>query len=227
MVNLLIRKGDIGMIKGLLFLLLLIPNVAFANGLDSTLVSVYLLGKILIALLGGGLCFIGITKFAAYSTDSRNPKNSLNAALVTLFAGSLLLNISGTISIIQNTFNQGSSGFCFYAESAENPHMADSCFQDSNIISDRYLSEVRGESPESTSMKKFRDKVRLILSMAQLIGLFYFVKGLLTLKSVSEGKDNTTYGKVLIMIFASALVMDASHTVDMLVETINSWRDSI
>ncbi len=215
------------MIRLLFLLICLIPNVAFANGIDATLTSIYLLVKVVIVLLGAFLAFGGIVKIYNNVRDNRNPKNSIGAAFATLFAGSLLLNINSSITIIQNTFNSGSSGYCFYADSAKNPHSKQGCFKDSNIITDRYLSEVRGESEGSKSRQKAIETMRSVFSIAQLIGLAFFVKGLFKLKEVSEGNTNDKYGKVLIMLVSSALVMDLPHTLDTIIETIKQWRSSV
>ena len=47
------------------------------------------------------------------------------------------------------------------------------------------------------------------------------------LKEASEGSQQTGYGKIILMIFASALVIDMPHTIDMLINTIQSWNETV
>ena len=75
--------------------------------------------------------------------------------------------------------------------------------------------------------EKLKEKLRLLFTLFQVIGVIYFIKAIYMLKEASEGSQQTGYGKIILMIFASALVIDMPHTIDMLINTIQSWNETV
>lgn len=214
----------------LVMLFLPLPLLAEPTAFDNTLTSVYILIRTIGVLMGAILVFMGIKKLVDYAQDQRNPKNSPISAIVIFFGASLLLNLNQTMSMVINTV-QGDTGdsYCFYAEtSMQNPFGNNtSCFNDAMQLTEELAQKLKNENGAQESVQKLKEKLRLLFTLFQVIGVIYFIKAIYMLKEASEGSQQTGYGKIILMIFASALVIDMPHTIDMLINTIQSWNETV
>lgn len=214
----------------LVMLFLPLPLFADPTAFDNTLTSVYILIRTIGVLMGAILAFLGIKKLVDYAQDQRNPKNSPVSAIIMFFAAGLLLNLNQTMSMVINTV-QGGSGesYCFYAETnMDNPFgNSSSCFNDAMQLTEELAQKLKNENGAEASVQKLKEKLRLLFTLFQVIGVIYFIKAIYMLKEASEGSQQTGYGKIILMIFASALVIDMPHTIDMLINTIQAWNETV
>ena len=214
----------------LMVIFLPLPLYADPTAFDNTLNAIYILVRTLGVLLGAIMAFMGIKKLIDYAQDSRNPKNSPVSAIVMFFAAGLLLNLNQTMSLVINTI-QDSSGesYCFYAETGGNNPFGNnaSCFNDAMQLTDDLAQKLKNETGTEESVNKLKEKLRLLFTLFQIIGIIYFIKGIYMLKEASEGSQQTGYGKIILMIIASALVIDMPHTIDMLINTITAWNETV
>tara|TARA_B100000073_G_C23726841_1_gene569530 strand:- start:247 stop:909 length:663 start_codon:yes stop_codon:yes gene_type:complete len=214
----------------LVMLFMPLPLLAEPTAFDNTLTSVYILIRTIGVLMGAILAFMGIKKLVDYAQDQRNPKNSPISAIVIFFAAGLLLNLNQTMSMVINTV-QGNVGdsYCFYAETTrDNPFGNNtSCFNDAMQLTEELAQKLKNENGAEESVQKLKEKLRLLFTLFQVIGVIYFIKAIYMLKEASEGSQQTGYGKIILMIFASALVIDMPHTIDMLINTIQSWNETV
>ena len=72
----------------------------------------------------------------------------------------------------------------------------------------------------SGSADTFKNIVKKVITVFQIIALIYFVKGLHGIKAVSEGASKEGLGKAMLTIIASALVIDLPHTIEMIQSTV-------
>jgi hypothetical protein len=208
----------------LLFLsLLLFSSGAFAEtAQDSLLMTVFSLStKYVSTLLGAIFVYIGLLKLYAHSKDGRDQKNSIGSIVATLFAGSLLLNVNIFSNMLTQTFL--GDGFCFLADSSKNTNKYGSCFTTVQSTTDKYLGELSGKSTDIDTVK-LNDKIRLLFTLFQVIAMMYIMKGLYALKSISEGKSNSSYGSTLVQLFAASLFLNLPRLLDLIYETLKSFK---
>ena len=216
-------------IKFLLVSLLLffpLPLLAEASSFDKTFGSIYILIRTIASFSAVILAFLAIKKLVDYASDNRNPKNSPVSAIIMFFASGLLLNVDATISSFINTLT-GSGGYCFYGDLSGNDSVYgtnSSCFSDAKAISVDLANQLQKQSENAESVKKLQEKLRMLFTLFQLVGLVYFIKGIYMLKAASEGAQQASYGKILLMIIASTFVIDMPHTIDILINTISDWN---
>lgn len=217
-------------ILALMVVFLPFPLYAEPTAFDNTLNAIYILVRTMGVLLGAILAFLGIKKLVDYAQDQRNPKNSPISAIVIFFAAGLLLNLNQTMSLVINTIQDGTGqNYCFYAQTTgETPFGNNtSCFNDAMQVTDDLAARLKNETGTEESVNKLKEKLRLLFTLFQIIGVIYFIKGIYMLKEASEGSQQTGYGKILLMILASALVIDMPHTIDMLINTITAWNETV
>ncbi len=204
---------------------------AEASAFDKTLSSVYILVRVFGALLAIILAFLGVKKLYDFANDNRgDPKNRPAVAIIMLFASALLLDMDKSMSLMINTVT-GSGGYCFYGESVNsnsNPFGNDSsCFDNAMSVTEDLAKEMQNETGAEESIKKLKEKLRMLFMLFQIVGVVYFMKGVYMLKGAAEGAQDVTYGKILLILFASSAVIDMPHTIDIIVNTISSWNDTI
>ncbi|WP_156176534.1 hypothetical protein [Pseudomonas veronii] len=139
--------------------------------------------------------------------------------VVYAVAAVLFLNAGLGLGLIISSWGGNYEQPCFIA--SEKDGFSSTCFNNE-------MSELAGElrarveklSSDSTA-KIFWDNLKFIVSVFQLIGLIYFFVGVHGLVQVSNGSaKDSGYGKPIITMFASALIVDLPHTFQMLQATI-------
>ena len=69
--------------------------------------------------------------------------------------------------------------------------------------------------------EKFLENIQIIIGIFQIIGLIYFSVGAYGLAQVANGSSKDSgYGKPIITMFASALIVDIPHTAQMAIDTL-------
>lgn len=134
-------------------------------------------------------------------------------------AAVLFLNAGLGLGLIISSWGGISEQPCFIA--SEKDGFSSTCFNDE-------MSELAGElrarveklSSDSTA-KIFWDNLKFIVSVFQLIGLIYFLVGVYGLVQVSNGSaKDSGYGKPIVTMIASALIVDLPHTFQMFQATL-------
>jgi hypothetical protein len=214
----------------IIILVMLLPlslSAAEASNFDKTLSSVYILVRVFGALSALILAFMGIRKLVDYSKDDRNPKNSPMSAIVIFFAAGLMMNLDQSMTIMVNTIN-GSGGYCFYGDTSSNTTFGNdsSCFENAMSVTDDLAKQMQNKTKTEESMSKLKDKLKTLFMLFQIVGVIYFIKGVYMLKAASEGAQDVTYGKIIMILIASTLVIDMPHTIDMIISLISSWNET-
>lgn len=199
---------------------------------DTLLTSLYILIRMIGTLTGAFLVYTGIKKTVDFAKDDRNPKNFPSAAIVTLLAGGLLLNLNQTMSLTVNSIVGGNNGYCFYSKGSgtygkEVIGSSNSCFNSAMQVTDKIAGELSGQKKVAVTMENIKERLRILFTLLQVIGVIYFIKAIYMLKEAAEGSNNTGYGKIIIMLISAAIIIDLPHFLDMLIETIKAVNKDI
>ncbi|XNJ88790.1 hypothetical protein AB6C47_018290 [Vibrio cyclitrophicus] len=191
--------------------------------------SLYSVVGVFAVLLGLGLIIISIMKLKRRAENPNDPKSFPSSILITMLAGALILNFSGTSSTLIATLLGNQAGHCFVLQEQLMEHdkgtiqMGDlhqeNCWDSSKSKAvDDIAKKVDEMSDGNGSLLK--KNIEIIVGLFQLAGLIYLIKGIYGLKLVSEGVSREGYGKQILTMITAALVIDLPHTLEMLDETI-------
>lgn len=212
----------------ILSLFIFMSPTAFADDVSNRAAmvsSVYYLVTLIALILGVIMMISSVMKLKRLGDNKNDPKSFPSSIIITMFAGAMAFNYSGSAGTIITSFlGDSDAGYCFVLEDELDKNLdiydESSCWDSSN-------SEILGELTEkvndmsSGAGDELRENAEVIIALFQLIGLIYFLKGLYGLKQVSEGNGRDGYGKPIITLISSALIIDLPHTLEMLKETIN------
>lgn len=200
--------------------LLFLPIVAFADG-DATAARVELISanlgliKLVIFLIGFIMLVSGGYKLRLLA--EQDGKMGKGVPLVYVIVGVVLMNITLAIGVFGNTYFKAGD-FCFVvSEGAIN-----------NACMNTEVSGLTGETKarleklsSSSTAEQFMQNVQMIIGILQVIGFIYFAVGTYGLAQVANGSSKESgYGKPIITMFASALIVDIPHTAMMAIDTL-------
>ncbi|WP_070086716.1 hypothetical protein [Pseudomonas sp. NBRC 111141] len=204
--------------------LLFLPAVAFAFGSDETvkaqaelITAIQKLIYILAFLIGLILMVSGGYKIKAMS-DNNQKTNIFSAPIMSILVGAIMMSSSDSLSVFGATlFN--AEKFCLVVEDSR---INDSCMRTELVgVTGELKSRIEKLSSSSTA-EIFIEKIQVIVGIFQIIGLIYFLVGAYGLVQVANGSSKENgYGKPIITMFASALIVDIPHTAQMAIDTIH------
>jgi len=217
-------------IKKITFLLftMLSPIMVFASDAVSnraTMVSsIYTLVTIAATAMGMMLMITAIVKLKRRGDNPNDPKSFPSSIIVTLFAGAMAFNYSESAGVmIASVLGDNDAGYCFVIEGTEtsgNVKGQSKCWTEgTSEVLDGVADKIDKMSGNGAGAK-IKENAQSIIALFQTIGLIYFLKGLYGLKTTSEGQSKEGYGKPIITLIASALIIDLPHTIEMVQETI-------
>lgn len=200
--------------------LLFLPVLAFAAD-DATAARVELISgnigliKLVIFLIGFILFVSGGYKLALISEEGNKVGKSV--PLVYIIVGTILMNVTLAIGIFGNTYFKAGD-FCFVvSDNAIN----NACMNtEVSGLTGEMKARIEKLSSGSTA-EKFMENIQMIIGIFQIIGLIYFSVGAYGIAQVANGSSKDGgYGKPIITMFASALIVDIPHTAMMAIETL-------
>ncbi|OEG74159.1 hypothetical protein BEL05_00740 [Shewanella colwelliana] len=171
--------------------------------------------------LGIVLFLHGIKKLTLYAKNPNDPRNSLGSVLAVMIGASLLFGLQSSINMAVVTVNSSSTGHCFMNNetgNSINKHDAE-CFDASNSEITKDMRDLIEERSTTKALETFNKKAHNFFLIMQFVGLVYFVKAIFLFKAAAEGTSNTTYGKIIIMLISSSLIIDMPNTLQMLLNT--------
>lgn len=193
------------------------------TGVEEIAVNLYQLSHFIGLFLGSVMFMYGIKKLIAYSKNQNDPRNSLGGVLVMMIGASMLWSLQSSISLATNTLTNNSHCFVLSKDSEDmgnniNKHDGE-CFNAKNSEITQDLRSDLESQGKTESLNKLLAKINVYFKVLQAVGLVYFIKAIYLLKSVAEGSGNTTYGKILVMLIGSSLVLDMPNTLNMILNT--------
>ncbi|WP_100634927.1 hypothetical protein [Pseudomonas qingdaonensis] len=203
--------------------LLFLPALAFAVG-DSgdvaqaraELISANLgLVKLVIFLIGFTLFVSGGYKLKLLTDEGG--KMGKGVPLVYMIIGAVLMNVTLAIGVFGNTYFKAGD-FCFVVEEGA---INNACMNtEISGVTGELKARIEKLSSGSTA-QAFMDNVQFIIGIFQIVGLIYFSVGAYGIAEVSNGSSKENgYGKPIITMFASALIIDLPHTAQMAIDTL-------
>ena len=199
--------------------LLFLPVIAFAD--DATQARVELISanigliKLVVFLIGfitfvsGGYKLILLTE--------QGGKMGKSVPLVYILVGTILMSLTTSISVFGNTLFKAWY-FCFVVAEGS----IDNACMNTEVsgLTGELQSRVEKLSSGSTA-KQFMQNIQIIIGIFQIIGFIYFAIGAYGLAQVANGSSKENgYGKPIITMFASALIVDIPHTAQMAIDTL-------
>lgn len=210
-----------------LFFLMLLTFSAFASADITTAESsdysaelVYtILSLIKIVVFLIGLIIFISAGVHACKVSAENSKVSILSICVMVISATFMINADSALTTVGNTYFNKSDEVCYIVQESG---VSDTCFSDelsglTGQLKDRIENMSGGKTAEV-----FFSKMKVIIGLMQVIGFTYFFIGTYGLVQVSNGsaKDGG-YGKPIVTMLASALIVDLPHTAETFVETLS------
>lgn len=198
-------------------------------------INLYKLAYLFGLVLGTVMYLIAIKKLIEHSKNPNDPRNGLGSVLVLFIGASMLWSLQSSINLFSNTFNGTGSSFCVYNDNLEarsdeaeksedlNKHGAE-CFNAKNSDITADLRDKLEQKGATESLELLQSKMQSFFYIIQALGLIYFIKAIFLLKSASEGSNSVTYGKCIIMLIMSSLVMDMPDTLQIIINTFKQMQ---
>ncbi|PKA70439.1 hypothetical protein ATI02_3344 [Pseudomonas baetica] len=201
--------------------LLFLPAVAFASGEASNVISQLITSYQKLILTFGFLVGLGLTVSGGYKLTLMNEqgqKNAKTVPLMSLLAGALMMNAMASLGLFSETYFS-TSDLCFVVKDGV---VNSSCMSDEmSGITGELKTRIEKLSSGSTA-QVFLTNVSNIVGLFQIIGLIYFLIGVYGLTQVANGSAQNGYGKPVITMFASSLIVALPHTVQIMIDTLET-----
>lgn len=208
-------------LKTYLFIfLMLAPTFVFADeaARKEVIVSIHKLVFVLSFTIGVILMISAGYKMKL-AADTNGPQSNKAIIFVSLLAGTLMINASSALSAYIVTMLGSDAGHCFILDQSQS--IASGCWSasDSGLTGD-LRDRIERLSSVSTA-QKFMENIEVIVGIFQVIGFIYFLVGVYGLVQVANGSSRDGgYGKPIVTMIASALIVDIPHTAETAVATL-------
>lgn len=164
-------------------------------------------------MINGGM------KLQQYANRSQNGV-SIKIIVFQFVAGAMLLNYATSISTLAVSVLGSGNEYCFILDSFNSKGQ---CWDAaSSELTGTIQAKIEAISGSSTSAQ-FIENLNLIVGFFQLIGFIYFIKACMVLAAVGNGRERGGYGKPVIMLLFSALVINLPNTIQYLVNTLKAF----
>lgn len=206
---------------------ILFSFVSFANSPESNahimFTAIYNLVSIFATALGLVLMIVGLTKLKRRADNPNDPRSFPTSIIITVLSGALLFNYNQTSGTMISSIFGSQSGHCFVLDktAGSGDYVGEHCWDSSTSeLLDGMRENIDKHYGDKDMKAKMEENVETLIAVFQIVGLIYLMKGLYGLKTASEGTGKDSYGKSLVTIVASALVIDLPHTIEMFQATI-------
>ncbi|WP_339231805.1 hypothetical protein MHH62_20855 [Pseudomonas sp. FSL L8-0168] len=200
--------------------LLFLPAIAFADDVTQARVEMISanigLIKLVIFLIGFIVFVSGCYKLKLLS--DQDGKMGKSVPLIYVIVGAVLMNVTLAIGVFGNTYFKAGD-FCFVVEEGA---INNACMNtEISGLTGELKSRIEKLSSGGTA-EKFLENIQIIIGIFQIVGLIYFSVGAYGIAQVSNGSSKESgYGKPIITMFASALIVDIPHTAQMAINTLH------
>ena len=183
-----------------------------------------LVGQALSIFLGMILLVMACTRAAAYSEQSSSNKQITTSSIIMLFVcGVMLVSYTSTLGTLITTISgEKGDGVCYVVESSTDVKIKSqsSCWTNATSeISGSLDKTISSKFGNSEATEAFQNNMKVIVGLFQAIGFFFFISSIMSLKAVGHGSSRDGYAKPMIILIASALIIDLPHTASMIMET--------
>ncbi|WPO30867.1 hypothetical protein REH59_04250 [Pseudomonas sp. BO3-4] len=202
--------------------LLLVPAFALGASVeDATSNRVELIAEFnKLIIITGFLIGLAVTIAGGYKLiqiGNQGSKFGWGAPAIYILAGVVMMNVSPSLSVITNTYFK--VDFCTMID--ESQSVSSSCFKDEiSGLTGPLKERITRLSSDSTA-QAFMQNIEIIIGIFQVIGFIYFLTGAYGLTQVANGSAQHGYGKPIITMTASALIVDIPHTATMFIDTLH------
>ncbi|EOA5670036.1 hypothetical protein ACEPU1_31000 [Pseudomonas aeruginosa] len=199
--------------------LLFLPVIAFAD--DATQARVEMISahigliQVVVFLIGLITFIAGGYKLILLAEEGK--KMGKGVPMIHIIVGTILMNLTIAIGVFGNTYFKAGD-FCFVVSEGT---INNACMNtEVSGLTGELKSRVEKLSSGSTA-EQFMQNIQIIIGIFQIIGFIYFAIGAYGLVQVANGSSKENgYGKPIITMFASALIVDLPHTAQMAIDTL-------
>ncbi|HFH2960060.1 TPA: hypothetical protein ACGJSO_005431 [Pseudomonas aeruginosa] len=229
MSNGILTKANYTRVARVIFLLLVsLPVFAFADSIDREIAAsetfeyrIALISMMLnvldkFSIFMGVLLFIIAGLKLKMRVDEKNPSKNFGV-IMTFVAGTFFFNSYLAYELVSVWKIAGDERICFMADDAG---VNDQCYSDEMSEISGELAERVGKLSGDSVKDDFMNNFRAIIGLFQVIGVIYFMVGTWGLVQVSNGTKDEGYGKPIITMISSALIIDLPHTASMFLDTL-------
>ncbi|MBA1286586.1 hypothetical protein [Pseudomonas aeruginosa] len=229
MSNEFINKANYTRVARLAVLLLVsLPVFAFADSIDREIAASesfeyrIALISMMLNVLDKYSIFMGVLLFILaglkmkQASDEHKPFPKLGVG-VYFVAATFFFNSYLAYELVSVWKIEGDESICFMADDAG---VNDSCYSDEVSELSGELAERVGKLSGDSVKDDFMNNFRAIIGLFQVIGVIYFMVGIYGLVQVSNGSKDGGYGKPIITMISSALIIDLPHTASMFLDTL-------
>lgn len=203
--------------------LLLVPAFALGASVeDATSNRVELIAAFnKLIIIVGFMIGLAVTISGGYKmvqVGNQGAKFGWGTPVIYILAGVVMMNVSPSLSVITNTYFK--VDFCTMID--ESQSVSSSCFKDEiSGLTGPLKERITRLSSDSTA-QAFMQNIEIIVGIFQVIGFIYFLTGAYGLTQVANGSSRDGgYGKPIITMVASALIVDIPHTATMFIDTLH------
>lgn len=201
--------------------LFIIPTLAFAEVESEREVIIVTVHKLVyyFGFLIGLILMISAGLKMKAASDNNGPNSNKSIIYISLLAGVLMMNSSAALSTYIATLLGSDGGHCFILDSTQSA--AENCWTaESSGLTGQLKNRVEKLSNAGVAAS-FMKNINIIVGILQVIGFIYFFVGVYGLVQVSNGSSRDGgYGKPIVTMIASALIVDIPHTAEMAIATL-------
>lgn len=209
------------------FLIIFFPDLIFAENVNNNrrdlIVNLNTLVQYIAVFIGLLLMVIAGVKLKERSEQPNNPSAKPAVIIASFLAGAIIFNYSTSITTVIASLLGTEYEYCLVLGESQVSYTPSSsqCWDASTSELTSTLRNRIENISDTTVSADFAKTVNLVVGFFQLIGFIYFIKGAYGLKLVSSGTERGGYGKPIITMIASALIIDLPHTAELVINTIN------
>ena len=166
--------------------------------------------------------------------DNRGKQLSPNSFAVMLIVATTLMSVSKSVDMIIGTYSEddkrktflcnviskGDIGKAEISDQIKKVPLDSACYDVER--SDFVQNIVSKMNNSSDAGKKFKENYKIIISILQSIGFFFFIRGWIKIYNIADGKgqQGEGYGASALIIFFSTFIIDLPNTIDGIVSIL-------
>ncbi|RMO65456.1 hypothetical protein ALQ37_200026 [Pseudomonas syringae pv. aptata] len=161
-----------------------------------------------------GLCLILAGLYSLKLWADQPGRTSVYKPLIMIGVGILMFSMLDTVTTTMNTLRGEKSGVCFVADSDLTAKLSSksSCWDTAQSELSGATADRINKIGDTTTTEKLLEYLQIFFALAQAIGYVYFGIAVHGLYKLSHGSNRDGPYKSLVVMIASALIIDLPHT---------------
>ncbi|WP_147480969.1 hypothetical protein [Pseudomonas caricapapayae] len=169
-----------------------------------------------------GLCLILSGLYSIRLWADQPGKFPIKTPLIMIGVGILMFSMLDTVTTTMNTLRGETTGVCFVADSDLTTKLSskNSCWDTAQSELSGATADRINKIGDTTTTEKLLEYLQIFFALAQAIGYVYFGIAVYGLYKLSHGSNREGPSKSLVIMAASALIIDLPHTAVIFINTL-------